>query len=219
MAVTSISPAFTPSLLLRPLLRPMPRPVLRQVMGWTVRRLERRHPGIASRLAPIAGCRFLIIPVEFPFGILLQVSPKGHLILSLEDNPKTEADVCIRGTLPVLLRMLEGKDDGDALFFSRQLDISGNTEALLTLRNALDSESVGLQEVLPAALLPLLRAFVTGAETVRQACEADMKYFASALTDRLEKRCAGLDNRQKQQQREIDDLRSKVERLKKGKRT
>jgi predicted lipid carrier protein YhbT len=34
--------------------------------------------------------------------------------------------------------MIDGSLDGDALFFSRDLRISGDTEAVVTLRNALD---------------------------------------------------------------------------------
>ena len=34
--------------------------------------------------------------------------------------------------------MVDGRLDGDALFFSRDLQVSGDTEAVVSLRNALD---------------------------------------------------------------------------------
>jgi len=37
-----------------------------------------------------------------------------------------------------LLDMIDGSLDGDALFFSRALQVSGDTEAVVALRNALD---------------------------------------------------------------------------------
>ena len=44
----------------------------------------------------------------------------------------------IAGDLAALLGMVHGAFDGDALFFSRDLTVSGDTEAVVALRNALD---------------------------------------------------------------------------------
>lgn len=37
-----------------------------------------------------------------------------------------------------LLGMIDGRYDGDALFFTRDLSVQGDTEAVVCLRNALD---------------------------------------------------------------------------------
>lgn len=34
--------------------------------------------------------------------------------------------------------MIDGEDDGDAMFFARDLVINGDTEAVVSLRNAID---------------------------------------------------------------------------------
>src|SRR5699024_3165467 len=47
-------------------------------------------------------------------------------------------DAHIAASLPDLLRMIDGAEDGDAMFFSRRLAVSGDTEAVVALRNALD---------------------------------------------------------------------------------
>ena len=67
--------------------------------------------------------------------------------------------------------MIDGSLDGDALFFSRDLRVSGDTEAVVALRNALDDlQGSALDSVLeafgplskPAALgLAALRAIQT----------------------------------------------------------
>ena len=44
----------------------------------------------------------------------------------------------IEPLLRLLLSLVDGEDDGDAAFFSRDLVIAGNTEAVVSLRNALD---------------------------------------------------------------------------------
>ncbi len=46
--------------------------------------------------------------------------------------------------------MLHGTEDGDALFFSGRLEISGDTAAVLALRNALDDAELDLTEELAA---------------------------------------------------------------------
>ncbi len=57
--------------------------------------------------------------------------------------------------MEALLALLEGKCDGDALFFSRALTVGGDTEALLILRNALDNEQIILREVACSLFGPL----------------------------------------------------------------
>jgi len=55
----------------------------------------------------------------------------------------------------MLIDLLEGRLDGDALFFSRELTVEGDTEAVLLLRNAVDSDEVDLFEDLLSVLGPL----------------------------------------------------------------
>jgi len=47
-------------------------------------------------------------------------------------------EVSVRGPLLSLLGLLDGTFDGDALFFSRSIAISGKVDALLALRNAIE---------------------------------------------------------------------------------
>jgi predicted lipid carrier protein YhbT len=58
-------------------------------------------------------------------------------------------DAAIAGAFFNLLDMIDGSLDGDALFFSRDLKVSGDTEAVVALRNALDDfEGSALDSVL-----------------------------------------------------------------------
>ena len=56
------------------------------------------------------------------------------------------ADCRIAGQLSALLGLVHGAVDGDALFFSRDLVIEGDTEAALALRNAVDDAELDLSE-------------------------------------------------------------------------
>ena len=77
-------------------------------------------------------------------------------------------DASIRGNLLALLDLVEGRDDGDALFFSRNLTVTGDIGAVLALRNAIDNAELDLpreasQLVQPLSSLaePMLRAAAT----------------------------------------------------------
>ena len=54
------------------------------------------------------------------------------------------ADAYIKGNLDILLNLLEGRIDGDALFFTRGLVITGDTAAIVGLHNTLDREEIDL---------------------------------------------------------------------------
>ncbi len=109
-------------------------------------RLNVLHPCLKERLAEANGKTFVLMLSDMPFHALLAVT-HGRLGLTLlaKDSP-CRADVTIHGDSDAFLALLEGRVDGDALFFSRDLRVEGDTEALLVLRNALDSERIDLRE-------------------------------------------------------------------------
>ena len=55
------------------------------------------------------------------------------------DTSRKSSDIHIRGNLSQLMQLALGDEDPDTLFFSRQLDIEGNTEDALLLKNFLHS--------------------------------------------------------------------------------
>ncbi len=88
----------------------------------------------------------------------------------------TPSDVVIRGPILLLLGILDGSLDGDALFFHRAISVSGRTEAVVALRNAIEdaelrpSDLLGLRGILARLAdsgisggLSLARQFATGA--------------------------------------------------------
>jgi ubiquinone biosynthesis protein UbiJ len=86
-------------------------------------------------------------------------------------------DVTIRGSLSTLIALLEGRVDGDALFFSRDLAVEGDTEALLALRNAVDGEGIDLLRDFAMCLGPLAPVGVRLAGVTR--------VIAATLADRV----------------------------------
>lgn len=74
-----------------------------------------------------------------PFVFLLRPDPDHPFLRLYRRGPGIPAyDARIAGTFLTLLEMVDGRADGDALFFSRDLMVEGDTEAVVVLRNALD---------------------------------------------------------------------------------
>ncbi|CAO3432390.1 ubiquinone anaerobic biosynthesis accessory factor UbiT [Azospirillum doebereinerae] len=116
----------------------------------------RRHPRAAEAVSSLPEATVLIDAADLPRGLLLRVGPEG-LRLRLCDVPATTADATVRGRFAALLDLAEGRIDGDALFFRRDLGIAGDTALVVALRNALDGEEIDVLAELDAVAGPLGR--------------------------------------------------------------
>ena len=107
--------------------------------------LARRHAGLLDRLSDFAGATCLIVPRDLPAAFLLTLQPPQPPRLDLVDPARvTQARATIRADMATLLQLLEGRIDGDALFFSRDLAIEGDMAVVVALRNAVDDAGIDL---------------------------------------------------------------------------
>jgi predicted lipid carrier protein YhbT len=117
-----------------------------------------RRPEILERLGEHAGKRFAIDPTDCPFVFLLEPRQDEPRLTVAPSLAGMGYDARIAGALMVLIGLLDGAYDGDALFFSRDLVIEGDTAAVVALRNAVEDA-----ELTPAMALrapQLLAPFV-----------------------------------------------------------
>lgn len=119
-------PAFLPLFLLQPLLARI------------VRRIARQRPELFNRIGPHKSKSFLIDPVNMPFAFMLYPDPGRPRLKAVRRSAIAAYDARIAGSFLTLLDMVDGRLDGDALFFTRDLIVEGDTEATVCLRNALD---------------------------------------------------------------------------------
>lgn len=108
------------------------------VLSRVVRRVAAAHPSLFARLGPYQTADFLIDPIEFPFALHLRPDPDNLVFRAVPRHLAPQATAVIRGQFLLLLELVDAEQDGDAAFFSRDLDITGDTEAVVRLRNALD---------------------------------------------------------------------------------
>ncbi|TMV06335.1 sterol-binding protein [Ruegeria sediminis] len=124
-----------PSVLARPLgLAPLA--PLSLSLNAFARAVARNHPGLFRRLGDHAHSTFVLDPTDLPFAILLE--PRGGAPKVSVGRGAVRGDARIAGPLAAFLGLVHGAFDGDALFFSRDLVIEGDTAAALALRNAID---------------------------------------------------------------------------------
>ncbi len=179
---------------LRPLASvPVPVFPLRPVFARLIKALAARHESLFERLGAYGSKAFLIDPVDMP--VLLRLVPDAA-------NPKLEpfarkdapeCDATISGPFFSLIRLVSGQEDGDALFFSRELVIKGDTEAVLALRNAIDDMDIDLFEEIEDLLGPLGKPLAFARKQAMAAQEqltrAHHAFLSPALerTDKLER--------------------------------
>lgn len=119
---------------------------LQPILSRVVRRIAARHPSLFARLGPHQGTDFVIDPVDLPFALHLRPDPQALVFRAVPRAAAPPACAVIRGRFMLLLELVDSEEDGDAAFFSRDLEVNGDTEAVVRLRNALDDVDGSIAE-------------------------------------------------------------------------
>lgn len=135
---------FSPVLLIGLALRPLPVAPLQAMLSLLTRAMARRHPQIFARLQTLGGAAIAIDASDLPYLFEFRPNASGDKLRLVPRGRDIAAIATIRGPLAALLALLQGRSDGDALFFSRILTIEGDTASVLTLRNAIDGAEIDL---------------------------------------------------------------------------
>ncbi|MBL4614201.1 MAG: SCP2 sterol-binding domain-containing protein [Magnetovibrio sp.] len=148
------TPPLSPILLGGLAARPLSPKLLQPALNTAMTTLSRRHPGLFERLSDLGTPVYLIDPVDLPLAFILTADGEHPTLRAARDGEGSSAIATIRGPMLDLLRLLEGKIDGDALFFSRSLVIEGDTEAVVALRNCVDGLEIDLMAEVTASFGP-----------------------------------------------------------------
>ncbi|MBO6518418.1 MAG: SCP2 sterol-binding domain-containing protein [Rhodospirillales bacterium] len=180
-------PPFSPVLLLGIPVRAVPLELLQVIVDRLARDMRREHPRLFERLGDATDPVYLIDPVDVPVNFVLRPQSRKRYLRVVRASARVQATATVRGSLATLLQLLDGNIDGDALFFSRDLVVEGDTEAIVALRNAVDGEGIDLAK----DVLRLLGPFATLAGRVARLgtlAAADMELVRRALVSPLERR-------------------------------
>ncbi|MDP1582598.1 MAG: SCP2 sterol-binding domain-containing protein [Bradyrhizobium sp.] len=178
-----------------------------------IRGAMRQHPQVNARLPGLAGKRLLLDPSDLPFAFVLELTDSDPRIevVAQDDDPKLPIDATVRGALADLISLAEGRVDGDALFFSRRLSVSGEMELIVAVRNAMDGAAIGLERLLLGPIGGPFRSL--GFRALRRLAqghtrlEADLALLAAAVTASLREELARQAVTLQRLQQEIGDER------------
>lgn len=151
----------------------LPIPVVQRATAAMLAQIINRHPDLFDRLGEHRNKRYAFLPADLPFSFV--VEPARPVISVSQKGRMPKADAAIEGPLFILLALMEGRQDADALFFSRDLSVTGDMEAMLALRNALDDSGIDLPRDLGAIAGPFAPMVTRVANRLRNYVLADTR--------------------------------------------
>jgi predicted lipid carrier protein YhbT len=126
----------------------------------SLRSVARRQPDAFSRLGAVRQTIIRIAPSDMPVAFEMRPSgTRGWIRIVRQSTGLRDASACISGPLQTLLAVFDGRGDADGAFFQRQIDIAGDTAAVLALHNALEASELTVADILglPKGLDPALK--------------------------------------------------------------
>lgn len=196
---------FTPSLIAGLPIKFLPTSIIEPIIDKIFKNIIKKHPNLFDRLKEYEDALFIIEPKDLDIKFLLYPSSKNpYLRISKDEN--TECRARIKGNIDKLIELLQGNTDGDALFFSRDISIEGDTEAVVALRNAIDSNEIDiLSDILPKSknLQKPIRSMIDGIKLIHNETKKDMKKIQNAIISPALKRIDNIED-------DIDDINKKI---------
>jgi len=171
--------------LAKAILRLMPALVLENALEIVLKRMRGRHPKLFKNLAALPAAVIYLEPTDLPHSFVLEVGTDPATFTVLQDQDK-EPQARVSGRLEMLVDMLEGRADGDMLFFARDIQITGDTSVIVGLRNTLDREEIDLFTEILSLCGPFAgsaRVALTLADKVARRIRASMECPHDTLRD------------------------------------
>lgn len=120
---------------------PLPLPIVQRIAQLSLERVLEQHPDLFDRLGAFADRPIGICPTDAPFEFTLLLARRSVRVARQGAKPSPNA-TRITGPIVMLLALAEGRLDGDAEFFGRNISVEGDMETALALRNAAESVSL-----------------------------------------------------------------------------
>ncbi len=215
MAVSSHLP-FEPTLFAGFALRAVPLPVIQKSVKKISENMQKKYPSFVERLSGLDQASWLINPVDMPFAFYLDIEDNHLNIQALrKEGERPDASATIHASMPNLIKMMNGSSDGDALFFTRDLNIEGSTEAVVALRNAIDSTGADIGQEILAILGPLAMPAQKAGHILEQLynrAKQDMSIMQNAVTGKLQNQVQSQSHTINELNQEIADLKTTLTR-------
>lgn len=199
------------------LFKKCPLTVLQPFLAKSMRIMQEKHPGIFDRLSA-EEFDFVIDAIDLPFIFYLKPSKSKPILKAIRRTENTNASATVKGTLTNLLKLFEGKVDGDAMFFSKELIIEGSTAATVALRNAVDGEEMSIINDLAEIFSPfeeLAEKFGLFSIKKYNSIQDNFNKISSAILSHTQKEIFSLKNKIYDIEEELDNINLNINKIKK----
>lgn len=126
-----------------------------------LRRILRKRPDVFDRMDLSQHRTVCIAPTDMPVSFQISLGGLDPHVRAIACRAPRPSDARIEAPIRTLINVFEGREDGDAVFFSNDLWIEGDTSLIVGLRNALEEAELTLADLLPLGL-PILSARQAG---------------------------------------------------------
>ncbi len=204
-------------LILGIIFKQFPLKVIQPFLEKSIKIIQDKHPSIFNRLSE-EEIDFVIDAIDLPFMFYLKISKSSPILKAIKKTEKPYPSATIKGTLINLLRLFEGKVDGDAMFFSKELTIEGSTATTVALRNAIDGEDMSILNDLSEIFYPFEElAKQAGLISVKNyvSIQDGINKISSSILDHTQKEVTSLKNRIYDLEEELDNINLSINKLKK----
>ena len=211
-------PTLSPVLLAGLALKAMPLSALNALLSKAMNVMITRHRDVFERLNCLDNATFLIDPTDLPFSFLLRPDLESPSLTAVKTVNPDDVTASIHGSFSDLACLLEGSVDGDALVFSRDLIIEGDTEAVLALRNAVDGGNIQIKEDLASTFGPLSIVASKAADGVIALfgrANDDLTLVQDAILKKVKQRTMDHSERLEDMDIKIEEIEKKLRKLKK----
>ncbi len=150
------------------LLAPVPLFPAQPALSRIVTYVADHRPELFARLGVHINTVYIIDPVNLPFVLRLCPNPEYPELTAHRRREDIEYGARISGSFLTLLGLIDGRFDGDSMFFTRELKIEGNTEAVVCLSNAIDDLEGSIMDDITEACGPLSRPLKRALSIIRK---------------------------------------------------
>lgn len=150
-----MAPLQLPVSLARAAMKTIPPALLQRVIDAIMQGMRKNHPRFFQNLARLDDSIVCIKPSDLPYQFILSFGRSTPITLVITQSQNHTNHACVKGKLAALINLLEGRIDSDMLFFSRDIEITGDTSVVVALRNTIDREEINLLNDITSLFGPL----------------------------------------------------------------
>lgn len=216
-------PPLSATLLLGIAMNLLPLRLVQRIADLISARLLQHYPDMLDRMESVGPGTVILEPTDFPYGVEIGLGLGRPRVSAYRRGGVTpKGDVLVRAPSDVLVALANGAEDGDALFFSRNLSISGNVELIIALRNAIDAADINFVSDVMLAAGPartLVKPAVSWARRLSARVSADLTVLQAAILRPAhmaiashEQMAAQLELRTQTIEREVSEMRRRAKR-------